>query len=497
MRYVIIPFIFVKVICLVIIPDMLEKKHNIRSDERCGIAEVMSVALPMLVSQACDTVMIFTDRIFLSKVSPEAMNAAMGGGLTSFMLMAFFVGLIGYATALVAQYLGAGQKEKASSVLAQALIVGVAAYPLLLLLRPIAHAMFSWMGVHEAQLVLEKRYFDIVLLGALFGFVRGAFASFFSGLGKTRVVMCASLLTMALNVPLNWLLVFGNWGFPALGLDGSAYATLISSFCGMCTMVVAYAVYAKRECINVRAAFRFDAKTMQKLFCYGSPQGAELLFNIIAFNILVMLFHAHSAVTATAATIMFNWDLVSFLPLIGLEIAVTSLVGRSMGEGQPANARKAVRSATVIGLWYSAIIFVLFVFFTPQIVALFKPAGAEGTYAQAVPMAVFMTRVAALYVTVEVFYFVLVGALRGAGDTFWTMGLTVTLHWLTVMAVWAVLRVLHGSPEAAWGTIVGMFIVFSYVVWLRYKGGAWQSLRVVEPIAPVAVTDGFHETTDV
>jgi MATE family multidrug resistance protein len=194
---------------------------------------------------------------------------------------------------------------------------------------------------------------------------------------------------------------------------------------------------------------------------------------------------------------MFNWDLVSFLPLIGLEIAVTSLVGRSMGEGQPANARKAVRSATVIGLWYSAIIFVLFVFFTPQIVALFKPAGAEGTYAQAVPMAVFMTRVAALYVTVEVFYFVLVGALRGAGDTFWTMGLTVTLHWLTVMAVWAVLRVLHGSPEAAWGTIVGMFIVFSYVVWLRYKGGAWQSLRVVEPIAPVAVTDGFHETTDV
>ena len=469
----------------------------LRSRERCGIAEVMSVALPMVVSQACDTVMIFTDRIFLSKLSPEAMNASMGGGLTSFMLMAFFVGLIGYATALVAQYLGAGQKEKGTVVLAQSLIVALAAYPVLLALRPVAHAMFATMGVQEPQLAMERQYFDIVLFGAVFGLVRGAFASFFSGLGKTRIVMLSSLLTMALNVPLNWLLVFGNCGFPALGLRGSAYATLISSLCGMLILAAAYAVYARREGIRVRASFRFDAEVMGKLVRYGSPSGAELLLNIIAFNTLVMLFHAHSAVTATAATIMFNWDLVSFLPLIGLEIAATSLVGRSMGEGSPANARKSVRSATVIGLWYSAVVFVLFVFLTPQIVALFKPAGDLGTYAQAFPMAVFMTRVAALYVTVEVFYFVMVGALRGAGDTLWTMGLTVTLHWLTVTAVWTVLRVLHGSPEAAWCTIVAMFIVFSYVVWLRYKGGAWQSMRVVEPTAPVPLTDGFHETTDV
>jgi MATE family multidrug resistance protein len=67
----------------------------------------------MVVSHACDTVMTFTDRVFLSRLGPDEMNAAMSGGLTSFMMMTFFMGLIGYTTALVAQYLGAGRRTAA------------------------------------------------------------------------------------------------------------------------------------------------------------------------------------------------------------------------------------------------------------------------------------------------------------------------------------------------------------------------------------------------
>ena len=70
--------------------------------QKGSIREMAVIALPMVVSSACDTVMIFTDRLFLSKLGPELMNAAMGGGLTVFMMMSFFIGVIGYATALVA-----------------------------------------------------------------------------------------------------------------------------------------------------------------------------------------------------------------------------------------------------------------------------------------------------------------------------------------------------------------------------------------------------------
>ena len=76
-----------------------------------SIGEMIAVALPMVVSFACDTVMIFTDRLFLSKLGSQSMSASMAGGLSVFVLMAFFLGLIGYTTALVAQYLGAGKKD--------------------------------------------------------------------------------------------------------------------------------------------------------------------------------------------------------------------------------------------------------------------------------------------------------------------------------------------------------------------------------------------------
>ena len=76
-----------------------------------GVRELLAIALPMVVSHACETAMTFTDRLFLSRLGPEQMNAAMAGGLTCFMTMTFFLGLTGYTTALVAQYLGAGRKQ--------------------------------------------------------------------------------------------------------------------------------------------------------------------------------------------------------------------------------------------------------------------------------------------------------------------------------------------------------------------------------------------------
>ena len=107
-----------------------------------GIAEMLAIALPMVISYAADTVMTFTDRMFLSRLGPEIMNAAMGGGLTSFMMSTFFLGLIGYSTALVAQYLGANRKNACPTVTTQALFIAFLAYPVVLFMKPLAFKLF-------------------------------------------------------------------------------------------------------------------------------------------------------------------------------------------------------------------------------------------------------------------------------------------------------------------------------------------------------------------
>ncbi|MBW6457940.1 MAG: hypothetical protein K0B52_02140, partial [FCB group bacterium] len=110
---------------------------NIKGHTPGGIREMLFIALPMVISYASDTVMTFTDRMFLSRLGPEIMNAAMSGGMTVMMMTAFFLGLIGYSTALVAQYLGAKRENTCPVVTTQAFLLILIAYPLILALKPL------------------------------------------------------------------------------------------------------------------------------------------------------------------------------------------------------------------------------------------------------------------------------------------------------------------------------------------------------------------------
>jgi MATE family multidrug resistance protein len=104
----------------------------------------------------------------------------------------------------------------------------------------------------------------------------------------------------------------------------------------------------------------------------------------------------------------------------------------------------------------------------------------DPVFEQAVPTAVFMIRLASLYVMIEAIVIVFSGTLRGAGDTFWAMCISVTLHWLLLPILIVMLHVLGMSPELAWTAIVLTFLCFSYIFYLRYRGGHWREIRVVQ-----------------
>ncbi|MFA5063481.1 MAG: MATE family efflux transporter [Candidatus Omnitrophota bacterium] len=458
-----------------------------------GMAEVLAISLPMVISYACDVVMVFTDRLFLARLNPELMNAVMAGGLASFMLMSFFAGLAGFTTALVAQHLGAKRKRDCSVVLTQALIFSCCAYPLILISRPAVYWLFSFIGVEKEQLGPQITYFNILLYGSIISLMRMSLSGFFSGIGRTRIVMVASFAAMLVNVVLGYIFIFGKLGLPAWGIRGAAYAAILGSFAGLLILLVAYFSAHNRREYNIENSFRFDRNLAGKLLYFGSPTGFEMFLNIIAFNTMVMIFHSLGPATATAATIVFNWDFVSFVPLIGIEIGVTSLVGRHMGAGHPEKAHRSTMSGLKLGIIYSTFIFILFVGFPDMLVNVFQPAAASAIFASAAPTAIFMVRLASIYVLVEAMLCIFVGALRGAGDTLWAMRMSVILHWLLVAVLALVLRVLRLSPEIGWAMVVFFFLAFSGFVLLRYRQGKWRSMRIVEPVVPPEIIPEIGE----
>lgn len=445
-----------------------------------GIKELLVLAVPMIISTACDGIMTLTDRLFLARVGPEQMNAALCGGITIQMIMFFFIGLTGYSTALVAQYFGAGEKPKATIAAFQAIIVTILAWPVILLLKPLTIHFFHFMNIPQSQIGYQVEYLNILAWGGLFTMMRYTLGCYFSGIGKTKIVMVATIVAMVVNVILDYILVFGKFGFPAMSVKGAALATVIGAFCAMIILIMAYLKHNNRIEFAVMKSFHFNWPIMKKLLYYGSPAGLEMFLNFTAFATMVALFHSRGDVAATATTIMFNWDLVSFIPLLGIEIAVTSLTGRYMGAEKPELARRSAISAVKTGIFYSVVILALFVLIPETLVRVFHPETPSSVFDEAVPIAVAMIRIASLYVLVEAVLVALIGALRGAGDTYFTMIASVSMHWSFLPILYVALDVLKLSVPFSWFLLVLFFLVFCTVIIQRFRSGKWMKLRMIQ-----------------
>lgn len=456
-------------------------EKNASGQKQGGVREMISVALPMVVSFACDTVMIFTDRLLLSRLGPDMMNAALGGGICFYMLITFMIGLTGYTTALAAQYLGAGRKQDCPKVTFQAGLLILLAWPVIVFLSGPVSKIFELMSIPAGQLGPQIIYFKILVLGCVTVLLRHCLASFFSGIGRTRVVMTASLIAMVINVFAGYTLIFGKFGFPQMGIAGAAWGTVFASFCAFLILAGVYFSEKIRAEYGVMKSFGFHPDIMKKLLRYGYPSGIEMFLAVAAFNFMVMTFHSLGPVSATASSIMLNWDMVTYVPLMGIEIGVTSLVGRYMGAGKPETAHQSVMSGVKVGSVYSSIMFILFMFFPYQLVTVFHPDTFSLEFEQAVSSAVFMLRVVCLYLVSEIIVVVFVGALRGAGDTLWAMSFSIVLHWVLAAALFVMLRIFHLSIETGWAVVIVLFLFLSTAVLFRYREGKWKTLRIIHP----------------
>lgn len=444
-----------------------------------GIKELMQLALPMIVSMALDGVMIFTDRLFLAKVDPLQMNATLGGGLAIQVLLFFFFGLTGYSNALVAQYYGANEKAKAPKAAFQAILIALIAWPLTILFRPVAISFFHLVNTPESQIEFQTIYLNVLAWGCVFGLVRHVLANYFTGIGKTKIVMNSTIAALVVNIGLDYVLIFGKLGFEPMGIKGAAIATVSGEAAAMLMLFITYIGKRNKREFSVMSSFSFDWSVMKKLLYYGSPAGIELFLNFLSFYLMVALFHGQGEIIATASTIMFNWDMVSFIPLIGIEIGVTSLVGRYMGANKTLLAERSTYSAIKVGLIFSTFTMLIFMLIPEVLVGVFKPEETDLIYQQAAPISVSLIRVASLYVLSEAVMLSFIGALRGAGDTYFTMFASIGVHWLFVGILYLSLNVFHISVPMSWFFIAVFYLAFCGVLYWRFKGGKWKNIDVI------------------
>lgn len=458
---------------------LTEKSLGKKFRKNGDIKDVLVVALPMLLSMSFDTLMTFVDRLFLSKLGPAEMNASLGAGGMNIVLITFFTGMISYTTAMVAQRFGAKKQNECASVFMQAVYVSIACFPLLCLTIPIGHLVFGIQGVAADQLEFQKTYFNILMFGGIINLVRNAAPCFFSGIGETKVVMKAAFVGMLVNIVCNYFLIFGHGPFPQLGVAGAAYGTLIGNVFSVVYLFAAYFGKRYRDVYGTAKNLGFNWTLTKELLKRGLPSGVEMFLNMAAFQLLILLFHGLGPVAATAASVMFNWDMVAYVPLMGLEVASTSLVGRYVGAKQAAAATRSTFSGVKVGWAYSLIIGVLLIFLPGVLTDIFRPDATASAEALAIfetarPMSIFMLRFATLYIFVEVLLVIYCGALRGAGDTVWVMFACAIMNWFNTVALYVAAYILKVQPHYAWIIVVGVYSTAPVIFYLRWKSGKWR-----------------------
>ena len=439
---------------------------------RDTMLELMRVAIPMIVSQGTFAVMIFTDRYFMSQIDPVHMAAALGGGVAAFFSFCFFSGLFSYANALAAQYMGAGEIEKCSKVVTQGFIMVVMSIPLLIIITLLVAGIFEGMDHDPLQVELERSYYQILMLGTVATLAKVCISSYFAGIARTKLVMVCDLCGLLLNVPLCYAMVFGKFGFSELGIVGAGVSTIIATVFSLMLFVFCYFAKEHREKFKVMDSFKFDGGILKRFLRLGFPSGLELFLNVAAFNVFLLMFQGYGIVEGASAAIVFNWDILSFVPMAGLNIGLVSMIGRFVGAQNMERANETISAGLMLGLAYSSVLAFIYISFRFALVEVFVPPA--GDFSEILELAGFMMVGLSSYAMADALIQVCGGVLRGAGDTRWIMYTSVSLHWIMLVAQYLIIRVFEWGPKASWLAFVFMILAIAVVFVARLRSGRWR-----------------------
>ena len=393
--------------------------------------------------------------------------------------LSFFFGFVSFSTAVVAQYYGSAQKKLSAATTFQILYLIVVFYPIILCFIPGVLIFFHMIGHHPLQVDLETSYFTILSIGSVFTLMRMSIASFFSGIGRTKIVMFSSVIGMTVNIPINYILIFGNCGIPALGIQGAAIGTNISSICMLIILLSHFLGASNRREFQIDSMFNLDMTMIKRLLRFGFPSGAETFLNIFAFNLFILLFHTYSSDVAAAITLVFNWDLLYFIPMLGLSVATMSLVGRQLGAKNTTEAQRAVRSGLILALCFAIGVGSLFLFASRFLIELFVTEEMETNFLSTVSLAIDMLRITSLFVIFNAFSMIYSATLKSAGDTIWVMRTTIIVNWIMLAGELILIKLMTVSPIHAWLFFVVCMASIPILMYFRYLKGQWLHIKMI------------------
>lgn len=455
-----------------------------------GYRETLRVAYPLIISMGSFTMMQFCDRMFLAWYHAASIQAALPAGILSFTMICGFMALAGYANTFVAQYHGAGEPLGCSRATAQGVLLAVLSWPAMLALMPVGQWILRMSGHAPDVLREELTYYNILMIGSVAVPLGAAISSFFTGRGDTLTNMYANLAANVANIVLDYAMIFGRWGFPEMGIAGAAWATVLSGFVAPAIMFALYFAPRADAAYATRRTFCFDRPLFLRMIRFGFPSAMHLILDVGSFSLFVLFIGRLGRTALAASNIALAINNIAFMPLIGMSIAASILVGQYQGRGDNDTAEKAGWTALKIGWIYMGLVAATFILFPQSYLRLFAGRGPDSIPLEEVlPLGRYLLIMMAAWGMMDAVNLVISGALKGAGDTRFVMYYSVAMAWgLWMVGEVVILRVLRLGILPAWAWLMFYVIVMAVGFLWRYRSGRWKTLELLDRQTPLQPT---------
>lgn len=445
---------------------LLEKWKN---TDFSGIGRI---TWPAFVELVLSALFGMVDLIMLGR-TPDSAVAISAVGLTNNPMNLFlgvFVAVNIGTTTAVAWQTGAGHPEKARDIARHSLILNL----LIGFLTASAGYLFAeeivlFMGADALTLQPATIYMQIVAAGLLPQALNLSVTASMRGVGLTRLPMMYNLFSNALNVVGNYILIYGKFGFPAMGVQGAAISTSLSRLIG-CVLAVAILFGHENPIrLHIRDSFRFSLATIRHILKIGTPAAMEQFVLQTGFVLFARTVSGLGTDVFAAHQISMSICGMTFSPSQAFSVASTTLVGQNMGAGRPEQAQRKAEAVHLLALACAGAVGLVFILFSHQLASLYT---TDATVAR---MAATCLKIIALAQPGQSTQLSLAGALRGAGDTKYPLYASIAGVWVfRVVAATLIVRVFQWGLYGAWVAIVLDQTARAAVVYARYRTGLWK-----------------------
>lgn len=425
------------------------------SNLKDNFSKTFSLAFPVMLSQLGQVLVGVADSMMVGRLGAEPLAAASLANSIFFVVLMFGIGVSMSITPLVAMADGKNNPKRISRLFNHGFVINMASGTMLFLLIVLFSPLLHHLNQPQEVVVLAIPYLAIITFSLLPFMLFQTFKQFAEGLSQTKQAMYITLLCNAINVFLNWVMIYGNLGFPALGLNGAGWATLISRVL-MGGFMLYYMLKSKRY-LPYNISFRIRKLSfpmLTKMLKIGVPTGFQFIFEVGAFSTAAIMMGWIGVTALAAHQIAINLASISYMMASGLSTAAMIRVGNQLGRNDIRTLREAgFTTFLMVAIFMSAtaFIFILFREFLPSLYI---------DDLEVIKMSATLLVIAGLFQLSDGIQVVGLGALRGMADVRVPTIVTLVAYWIIGLPLGYVFGFLLDMKEVGiwYGLLIGLTI---------------------------------------